>query len=1045
MPSRAERVEALFQAALELEGEERTRFLRVSCAEDAGLLQEVEGLLALDSVSDGRLDSPAPEALALGDARSNLLVGRLLGPFRLTRCLAAGGMGAVYEARQEHPDRRVAVKVLRSDVATPDLERRFRYEASFLGRLQHSGIAHVYGADVAELDGLRVPYIAMELVEGARPITTYAREQRLALAARIELFAQVCDAVHYGHQKGVLHRDLKPGNVLLDRDGRPKLIDFGVARALDPEQATRRTEAGVFLGTVQYVSPEQCADTRDLDVRSDVYSLGVVLYELLCERLPYELAGAPLPQAARIVQECEPRRPSTAARALRGDLETILLKALEKERERRFQSVAELGEDLRRYLRHEPITARAPSWTRRLALFARRHKTLVAALSAIFLATVGASVVSLRFAWSERRARTREEFQSMLANIAAADACLRVHDAPGARQRLERIPSERRGWEWQYLAGRLDLSQAVLTGPLRNCGGPRWRGDRLASGWQWGESGTVVVWNTESREEIARSPALPAGEPSDLDWLDDGSLVWGSRSGTLVRWNPADDSRTPFRGAHAGEITTVRNDGRGGVLSASLDGTVRRWSVADCVEDEILVRGDVAWSNLTLDSRLERIALAGADHTVRVLHLSSPEEEIVLTGHERPVLGVAFHPDGDELASGARDGTILVWDLATRTVVRRLLGHESEVCALHYLGDGERLLSASFDRTLRVWDVASGRALSILHGHDDWISGLTVSPDGSLCATSGFDQTLRIWDPSRDTGGPLLLAHAALVRDLAFSLDGRLLATASFDGTAKLFETSNWTETATLGEHGARVMSVAFHPTGRLVATASNDHRVRLWDAVSAELLHTLEGHTDGVHCVAFSPRGDFLASGSKDGTVRVLAWPGLRDLASLQHGAWVNGVVFAPDGESLVTAGRDGTLRCWNFQEAREVWRRATSSGVHDIALSPDGNWLAAALLDGTLRIWGADTGEEGAALAGHTQSAHGVAFTPDGLRLASTGADRTVRLWDPSARAEVLVLRGHESWVFGVDFSPDGTLLATGGGNYDGTGVGIRIWKAR
>ena len=273
---RARRVEELFQAALELEGEEREHFLRDACPQDGDLRREVEELLRLDAAPDDRLDRPLPEVLSLAGDPAQQLVGRVLGPYRLERLLGTGGMGSVYEAMQEQPRRRVALKVLRPDVAASDLERRFRVEASLLARLLHPGIAQIYEAEVAQVGGLRLPYIAMELVPKARSITVFAEEEALARRARLLLFAQVCEAVHHGHQRGVIHRDIKPGNILVDSDGRPKLIDFGVARAIDPERAddlTLQTQAGLFLGTLRYTSPEQCSDARDLDLRTDVYSL----------------------------------------------------------------------------------------------------------------------------------------------------------------------------------------------------------------------------------------------------------------------------------------------------------------------------------------------------------------------------------------------------------------------------------------------------------------------------------------------------------------------------------------------------------------------------------------------------------------------------------------------------------------------------------------------------------------------------------------------------------------------------------------------------
>ncbi len=1049
--SRAERFEALFHAALELEGEERERFLASSCADDSDLRREVEALLAFDAVADERVDRAAPAALGLGESSSSLLVGRWLGPYFLRRCLAAGGMGAVYEATQQSPRRTVAVKVLRGDLGSEELERRFGVESSFLARLQHPAIAHVYEAGVAELDGLRVPFIAMELVEDARNITHFARERALDVGARLKLFAEVCDAVHHGHQRGVIHRDLKPGNVLIDGSGRVKLIDFGVARAVDPDGVTQRTEAGVLLGTVQYMSPEQCVDARDLDVRSDVYSLGVVLYELLCGRLPYDFEGATLPLAARIVQERLPRRPSTLMHSARGDLETILMKALDKDRARRYQSAAELGEDLRRYLRREPIAARAPSWPYRFALFARRHKALVSSLITVFLVVLGAAIVSARFAFRANRAREREELSTALANVAAADLSLRTYDSAAARQRLERVPSDLREWEWSHLASRLDLALQVLDGPSARCESLAWRGGRIASAWYYPSEGKIALWDGASGAKLAESERL-AEAPTAISIAGDGTIVWGEFNGSLRRWDPAAGTTFTLDSRHGARVTGIYATEEL-IVSASLDGTIRLSDLGHGGAWAVLGDGSVPWCDLALapgGADGHRAAVGGADGTVRVFALETGEEQLALAGHAGEVSAVAFRPDGAAIASGSTDGTVRVWDLESARELRRLIGHESEVQDVAFLPGGELLLSVSTDRTLRVWDVEAGFARVVLMGHANTVRCVAPAEDGARVATGSYDGTLRIWDPLVDAGSRRIAGHAGFVRSLAFAPDGRLLATASLDRTSKLYETGKWTELATLAGHADRVSCVAFHPTRRLLATASIDCVVRLWNADTGELLRALEGHDDGVLAVAFSPDGTLLATGAKDGRVLLRETEGFQLVATLQHAADVQRIAFDPTGAFLATVTHPSGVGVWSIRRQDELWRMEPAELPHDVAYSPDGTLLATAMgnFDGTglaVRLWDAKTGAERGTLAGHTDIVLSVAFAPDGQRLASGSADGTIRLWDPVSAEEVLVLRGHEGWVWSVAFSPNGALLASGGGNEDGTGVGVRVWEAR
>jgi len=329
-----------------------------------------------------------------------------VGSYRILDVLGAGGMGVVYRAEQSHPKREVALKLIRPGLIGEKLLKRFELEAEILGRLHHPGIAQVYEAGIHEGS----PYFAMELIEG-KPLTRHARDKGMTVRQRLELFEQICDAVHHAHQKGVVHRDLKPENILVDAFGQPKILDFGVARATDGDvQATTiQTDLGQLVGTIAYMSPEQATgDPALIDTRSDVYALGVILYELLAERLPYDLSKKMVHEAVRIIRQDEPTRLSSVVRTMRGDLETIVGKALEKEKERRYQSASALSADIERYLRDAPIAARPPSATYQLRKFARRNKALVAGAAAVFLALLAGVIVSTTFAIGQARALERE-------------------------------------------------------------------------------------------------------------------------------------------------------------------------------------------------------------------------------------------------------------------------------------------------------------------------------------------------------------------------------------------------------------------------------------------------------------------------------------------------------------------------------------------------------------------------------------------------------------------------------------------------------------
>jgi len=429
---RARRVETLFQGALDREPEARDAFLRASCADDEALRREVDSLLEHHAAAAGRF---LAEPLVGTGARAGDVIGR----YAIVRKLGEGGMGIVYEAAQESPRRTIALKVLKRGVASPAALRRFEFESRVLARLSHPAIAQIHDAGLHDGGEGAVPWFAMELVPASRQITEHVSRRGLSTRERLELFATVCDAVHHGHQKGVVHRDLKPTNVLVDDAGRPKVIDFGVARGTDADLAlsTAMTEAGQILGTLQYMSPEQVgADPAAVDVRSDVYSLGLLLYELLAGRPPYDVRGVSLGEAARLVREAPAPPLSAVDRSLRGDVETVAAKALEKEPARRYQSAAELLADVRAILADLPIAARPPSVATLLRVFARRHKALVAGVSAALAVLAAALGVVSALAWKlDREAALRDEVNGYLESfLMAADPF--PFGAPGRARRL---------------------------------------------------------------------------------------------------------------------------------------------------------------------------------------------------------------------------------------------------------------------------------------------------------------------------------------------------------------------------------------------------------------------------------------------------------------------------------------------------------------------------------------------------------------------------------------------------------------------------------
>lgn len=490
----ARRSHSVLTRALELDGSERDAFIADQCADDPLLRSQVARLLAAVSKSGVFLETPALQGVRATANPSSLLPSEI-GGYRIVRVLGAGGMATVYEAEQQHPRRLVALKVMRHALARTSAQQRFQFETEVLARLRHPGIAQIYEAGTLEESaGASLPYFVMEYIPGATTITDYARSHKLPLIDRLRLFLDVCDAVQHGHQLGVIHRDIKPGNILVAEaaaqeatlvetplqssfatarlTGRPhptpKIIDFGVARSVDPAQAviTRDSDLGRLVGTLNYMSPEQCSESAEVDIRCDVYALGVVLYQLIAERLPYDLGRVPLPKAIQIITHDSPPPLSRFAPESRGDLEAIVGMALEKEPHRRYASVAALATDVRRYLADQPIEARPATTITQLRKFARRNRAVVAGVAAVFVTLVVGILATTYMALianqardaAESRGRQLEQVtafqQSQLSQIdpqamgrrlrdslsqAVADACADPKDAEHARADFERL------------------------------------------------------------------------------------------------------------------------------------------------------------------------------------------------------------------------------------------------------------------------------------------------------------------------------------------------------------------------------------------------------------------------------------------------------------------------------------------------------------------------------------------------------------------------------------------------------------------------------
>jgi len=569
------RAEVIFQHAADLPPAARSAYLDQACGGDNALREEVLALLAYLDLGDKFLEQP----LIPKPGRTKYVVGAPLperfGNYRVMRLLGEGGMGIVYEAEQDNPRRVVALKVIRPGQSTRAVLSRFQKEAHILGQLRHAGIAQIYEAGTVEA-GHGPAYFAMELIDGP-PVTEFVERHGLGTRDRLEVFARICDAVQYAHGHGVIHRDLKPGNILVLSEptepprveastasdsalstqhsalsAQPKILDFGVARVTntDVDTVTLQADVGQLVGTISYMSPEQVAgDPKLIDRRSDVYSLGVILYELLAGRLPHDVRGISIPEAARIIRENDPSRLSSINPVFRGDIETIVAKAMEKDPARRYQSAAELAVDIRHYLCDEPIIARPTSAFYQFRKFARRNRGVVWAASAAFVILI---LGVIGFWWRASREAAQRvladqnaaiaQRQAYLAGIAAAQMALQGGDVGLARRSLAAAPEALRGWEWKCLNWLSDRSLVTLRGHKGALRGVEFSRDdlRIATA---GDDG-VRVWDArtgecqhafptnEQMDQVAFSPdgrhvlALHVGHWSAVWSLETGRQLW---------------------------------------------------------------------------------------------------------------------------------------------------------------------------------------------------------------------------------------------------------------------------------------------------------------------------------------------------------------------------------------------------------------------------------------------------------------------------------------------------------------------------------------
>ncbi len=1082
-----QREEALFAAALAKPPAERASFLDGACHADPALRARLEELLAAHD-DPGQLATSATAArptLKIGFTAdpADEAIGQMLGPYKLREKIGEGGCGVVYVAEQEKPvRRRVALKVIKLGMDTRNVMARFEAERQALAMMDHPNIAKVLDAGATQAGR---PYFVMELVRGIR-ITDYCDQNNLSTRERLDLFVKVCQAIQHAHQKGIIHRDIKPSNILVTlHDGVPvpKVIDFGIAKATEGRlsELTVYTEMHQFIGTPAYMSPEQAEMSGlDIDTRSDIYALGVLLYELLTGQTPFdgkELVQSGIDEIRRTIREVEPPRPSTRlstmvdadltriakrhgaepskfSKLVRGDLDWIVMTCLEKDRRRRYETANGLATDIKRHLNNEPVFARPPSATYRIQKAVRRHKLGFAAGAAVSLALLIGAAVSTTQAVRATRAERAKQSSLQSERQARQAATLAQSDAVVERDRARRnlyaadINLAHQAWL------RSDLGKARrLLARSRPA-----TGQEDLRGWEW-----RFLWGLTRGDDLGQIVA-----PFNSGIFHVG-FAGDERHVTVGLMGIAAETDGGFLFDMEGDRLTNRRGFTRGILSPSAYLPAKKWLAttvkslwptppsavavlnAETLEEiiQLPIGNDIKTISFSRDGRwLAAYSRAG----VRVWRTEDWSPVSITHSGSRGGAhfgGLGFLGDGDRIAVGWGDGKVSIHDSATGAELLKFDAHQEAISALAVSPTTNVIATgAGFsDRTIKLWKAETGEAIGELTGNQAWVPDLAFSPDGTLLASAGSDQTIRLWDTKTWAAVATLRGHEDELYCLAFSPDGRRLISGDKDGSLRLWQVPVRKDPPAKPPSAVSVLpgtwgTFAISPDGRRLVTVGNDYV--LWNLDTGEELATLTELSDYRAGCDFSPDGSQLLTGGQQGKIRI--WDFTRNsLSEFDTGSAgdIPGVKTFGTTNFMLVTWETPTWGCklWNFdtrkviheimppEEARGVWRGNDISPRGDLALSHG---------DGGLTLWNAASNWSPARLSAHRRAVSGTAFTPDGRIMATGGEEGLAKLWDVATHREIVSFKGHLKSVQSVAISPDGGRLATGGGGAEA----VKLW---